>query len=53
MELVGEQETAQLWALTGGVSLLIVLAKTARGLLCIKQALPHAVVMTAARDALE
>lgn len=41
MELVGEEETPHLTALTGGVSSLIVLAETARGLLCIKQALPR------------
>lgn len=41
MELVGEQEIPHLTALSGGVSSLIVLAKTARGLLCVKQALPR------------
>jgi aminoglycoside phosphotransferase (APT) family kinase protein len=41
MELVGKEETPQLTALTGGVSSLIVLAKTALGLLCVKQALPR------------
>jgi aminoglycoside phosphotransferase (APT) family kinase protein len=41
MELVGKEETPHLTALTGGVSSLIVLAKTARGLLCVKQALPR------------
>jgi len=41
MGLVGEQEVPQLTALSGGVSSLIVRAKTARGLLCVKQALPR------------
>ena len=41
MGLVGDQEIPQLTALSGGVSSLILLAKTARGLLCVKQALPR------------
>lgn len=41
MNLVGKEEIPHLAALTGGVSSLIVLARTERGLLCVKQALPR------------
>lgn len=41
MGLVHERETPQLTPLTGGVSSLILLARTARGLFCVKQALPR------------
>jgi len=48
--LVREPETPRALPLTGGVSTLIVLAKAARGLLCVKQAPPHGIATTTAQE---
>ena len=41
MELVIDGETPELTPLTGGISLLILRAKTSRGVFCVKRALPQ------------